>query len=71
MAEADKNSLIENETEIVVQINGKVRGRITKPGSSKDQVNTLVKENEKICQYFDKKEKKIIYIEDKIINYVL
>ena len=70
--EPDKNSLIDNETEIVVQINGKVRGRIlAKTGSSKDQVNTLVKENEKICQYFDKKEKKIIYIEDKIINYVL
>tara|TARA_B100000886_G_scaffold84512_2_gene55171 strand:- start:9463 stop:10878 length:1416 start_codon:yes stop_codon:yes gene_type:complete len=70
--EPDKNSPIENETEIVVQINGKVRGRIlAKTGSSKDQVNTLVRENEKICQYFDKKEKKIIYIEDKIINYVL
>ena len=69
---SDKNSLIEKETEIVVQINGKVRGRIhIKPGSTKDQVNNLVKENEKICKYLDKKEKKIIFISDKIINYVL
>ncbi len=69
---SDKNSLIEKETEIVVQINGKVRGRIlTKPGSSKDEVNTLVKENEKICKYFNKTEKKIIFVKDKIINYVL
>ena len=69
---SDKDSLIEKETEIVVQINGKVRGRIlTKPGSSKDQVNILVKENEKMCKYFDKKEKKIIFIRDKIINYVI
>tara|TARA_B100000459_G_C8470793_1_gene154190 strand:- start:279 stop:605 length:327 start_codon:yes stop_codon:yes gene_type:complete len=69
---SDKNSLIEKETEIVVQINGKVRGRIhIKPGSTKDQVNILVKENEKICKYLDKKEKKIIFISDKIINYVL
>ena len=69
---SDKDSLIEKETEIVVQINGKVRGRIlTKPGTSKDQVNILVKENEKMCKYFDKKEKKIIFIRDKIINYVI
>ncbi len=69
---SDKNSLIEKETEIVVQINGKVRGRIlVKPGSSKDQVNILVKENDKISKYFDRKERKIIFIRDKIINYVL
>ena len=55
-----------------MQINGKVRGRvITKPGSSKVQVDVLVKGNEKICKYFDKEEKKIIFIKDKIINYVL
>ncbi len=68
----DKDALIEVNKEIVVQINGKLRGKIIiASGSKKEDVDELVRKDEKIAKYLNEKEKKIIFIKDRIINYVL
>jgi len=56
---------------LVVQVNGKVRDRIsTFPGITKADANKLATESLKVTKFLPKKIKDIIYIQDKIINIV-
>ena len=69
----DKNILIENEVQIVVQINGKKRGivKVIRNVEEKDLINIL-KKDIKIKKYIIEKEiKRQIYIKDKLINIIL
>jgi len=69
---SDKDALIEDIKEIVVQVNGKLRGRIqVDTGSDEEEVNRKVHEDEKLKKYLSNDIKKIIFIRDKIINYVI
>ena len=63
----------ETKKEIIVQINGKLRGRITiTPGILESEIKSMIESDEKIYKYIKNYEiKKIIYIRDKLINYVL
>ena len=60
---------------IAIQINGKLRGVLTVTSQFskvKDRVEQLAKESDKIKKYLKAKEiKKIIYIEGKVINFVV
>jgi len=60
---------------IAIQINGKLRGVLTVTSQfskDKDRVEQLAKESDKIKKYLKAKEiKKIIYIEGKVINFVV
>ena len=69
----DNDALLESKKEIIVQINGKLRGKVTiKTDQNEDEVNMIVNLDEKIHSYLkDSNIKKIIYIKNKLINYVV
>jgi leucyl-tRNA synthetase len=69
----DNDALLESKKEIIVQINGKLRGKITiETNQNEDEVNAIVNLDEKIHGYLkDSDIKKIIYIKNKLINYVV
>ena len=69
----DSEALIETKKEIIVQINGKLRGRIIIDVEfSEYQINNIIKEDKQIYKYLENQDiKKIIYIKNKLINYVI
>ena len=69
----DNSALLESKKEIIVQINGKLRGKVTiETDQNEDEVNAMVNLDEKIHGYLkDNDIKKIIYIKNKLINYVV
>ena len=56
-----------------MQINGKLRGKvIININQDENEIKKLVMKNDKISSYLrDVNVKKIIYIKDKLINYVI
>ena len=69
----DSDALLESKKEIIVQINGKLRGKVMiKTDQDEDEVNMIVNSDEKIYSYLkDSSVKKVIYIKNKLINYVV
>ena len=71
----DPKYLVEDEIQIVVQINGKLRDTVTIQSSElkiQNKVEEQVKSSEKVAKYLAEKEiKKVIYIEGKLINFVV
>ncbi len=69
----DENALIKSETEIVIQVKGKVRGRLSAPtGADDDTIKKLVLKNERIKSFINGKPiKRIIIIPDKLVNIVI
>jgi leucyl-tRNA synthetase len=65
--------LVEDEVEIPVQVNGKLRGKIiVANGSSKDDLEAAAKADEKIAAFIAGKEiVKIIALEGKLVNIVV
>ncbi len=59
--------------EFVVQVNGKIRGKIeTEIGISQKQIEKIISSVPKVQGYLeDKKIKKIIFVPDKLINFVI
>ena len=68
----DEEKTKENSVEIVIQVTGKIRSRITVPVDiSKDDAIALAKADEKIKELIDGKEiKKEIYVPGKLVNIV-
>lgn len=68
----DKKWLIEDEVEIVVQVNGKVRGKIILPRTaSREDVENAALDNEKVRSHIEGKEiSKIIVVPQKLVNIV-
>ena len=71
--EFEEKYLSEDEITIVVQINGKVRGKIpARAGIGEDDIVEIISQNESISKWFTgKKIVKKIYIQDKLINLVV
>jgi leucyl-tRNA synthetase len=69
----DKKSIKEKKVNLIVQINGKVRDKIEiGSGLSQKKAEELVKKSNKIIKYIQGKSiKKIIFVKDKIINFVI
>lgn len=69
----DESMLIEDEVEMVVQINGKVRAKIVvATDEEKDTVVDMAKSNENIVSYLENKTiVKTIVIPNKIVNFVI
>jgi leucyl-tRNA synthetase len=63
----------EDEAEIVVQVNGKLRARLNAPfGTAKDQLETLVLADDKVKSLLDGKQiVKVISVPDKLVNIVV
>ena len=71
-SEYDEAKTVENSVEIVLQIMGKVRSRMTIPvDMPKDEVLALAKADEKIAAAIEGKTiKKEIYVPGKLVNIV-
>jgi len=71
--EPDEEALVEKTKEIPVQINGKVRGKITVPADvSEEVVIETAKQNENIKKWIEGKQiVKTIFIKGKILNIVV
>ena len=69
----NKNILIKNEINFVVQINGKTRGVLKiKKGLNEKELLQKINENEKISNHLkDKSVKKTIFIANRLINILL
>ncbi|HXA52464.1 MAG TPA: class I tRNA ligase family protein, partial [Candidatus Acidoferrum sp.] len=63
----------DDEAEIVVQVNGKLRSRILTPfGMGKDELETLAMADEKVRPFVDGKQVvKVIVVPDKLVNIVV
>ena len=69
----DEKLIKQEQIELVVQINGKVRAKAqVESGLSEQKAFEAVKELENIKKYLDNKEiKKIIFVPDRLINIVI
>jgi leucyl-tRNA synthetase len=63
----------EEGAEVVVQVNGKVRGRITTPfGTSKEELESRALAHEKVKPFVEGKQvMKVITVPDKLVNIVV
>ncbi|BCL66396.1 leucine--tRNA ligase [Haemophilus haemolyticus] len=70
---ADEAAMVEDEKLIVVQVNGKVRGKVTIPAtSSEEEVKAAAKADPNVAKFLDGKEiLKEIYIPLKMLNFVV
>jgi len=61
------------DVEIVVQVNGKVRGRLTvSRGASEAEVVELALRDESVRKFVDGKPvRKTIYVQDRLLNFVV
>jgi leucyl-tRNA synthetase len=69
----DEKMIIEDEVKIVIQVNGKMRDDLfVKTGSSEKEVKEVALNSERIQKWIEGKEiKKVIYVQDKILNIVI
>ena len=70
---ADEAAMVEDEKLIVVQVNGKVRGKVTVPAtSSEEEIKSTAKTDPNVAKFLDGKEiLKEIYIPLKMLNFVV
>jgi leucyl-tRNA synthetase len=71
--EADPAALVQDTVEIVVQINGKLRGRIAAaPSASDEELRTKALSDDSITKYFEGREpRKVIVVRGKLVNIVV
>tara|TARA_Y100000992_G_C21273241_1_gene498224 strand:+ start:433 stop:2871 length:2439 start_codon:yes stop_codon:yes gene_type:complete len=71
--EVDEEIINESRKEIVVQVNGKLRGKISiESNQSEDEIKSMVESNSNIRKYIDGCEIiNVIYVKDRLINYVI
>ena len=71
--ELKKNLLTRDEAEVVIQVNGKVRGKmVCKTGLKQEDIELLAMKHENVAKFVDSRNLvKVIYIEDKLINLVV
>ena len=70
--QVDENALKQDNIEIVVQVNGKVRGKISVPADAdKGAVENAAKENENVVRFTEGKTiRKVIVVPGKLVNIV-
>ncbi len=68
----DKNKLTSENVDIIVQMNGKFRGKITVPkDAGQKEVEQKVLEDPQLKKYLENNVKKVIFISNRLINFVL
>jgi leucyl-tRNA synthetase len=69
----DESALVEDEKLIVVQINGKLRAKLTVAAdATEEQVKTLAFADENVTKFTEGKEiRKVIYVPGKLLNVVV
>ena len=68
----DEAKLVDNEVEIVIQINGKVKAKLTVPaGTNKDELEQIAMEDDQVKAQIDGKTvRKVISVPGKLVNIV-
>jgi len=71
--EVDDSALEESKKEIIIQINGKLRGKlIVNVELDKDEITKLVLQDQKLKTYLvDSEIKKVVHVKGKLVNYVI
>ncbi len=71
--EVDPTLLVEDEITVVVQVNGKLRGRLTLGrGASEEQALDAAKGDDRVATHLEGKTlRRVIYVPDKILNLVV
>jgi leucyl-tRNA synthetase len=71
--EVDEAALVQDRVTVVVQVNGKVRGRIEcAPGEARDSVQQAALAEENVQRFVEGKEiRKVIVVPDKLVNVVV
>jgi leucyl-tRNA synthetase len=71
--QADPGALLQDLVEVVVQVNGKLRGRINvPPGAPDDQLRAAALAEETVQKHLEGREpKKIIVVRGKLVNVVV
>jgi len=68
----DESKLVSSEAMVVVQVNGKIRAKIqVETGASEARVHELAMQEENVQKFVEDKPKKIIYVQDKLLNIVV
>jgi leucyl-tRNA synthetase len=69
---ADASLLVRHEIELVCQVNGKVRDRITVPaGLPDDELVARARASERVQAYLNGKEPRVIVVPGKLVNFVV
>lgn len=67
----DNSLLVEESFDLIVQINGKVRGKVSAPkGISQEQASELIKKQTEIAKWITGAPKKVIFVPDRLINLI-
>jgi len=70
---ADKSALVQDELQMIVQVNGKLRGKIMVPSdASKDEIEVLALAEQNVMRYLEGKAvKKLIVVPKKLVSIVV
>jgi leucyl-tRNA synthetase len=68
----DQSKIIRNNIEFVIQVNSKIRSKISVPiNSSQEEIETLAKLDDKVIKYINGKIiNKVIFVPNKLLNYI-
>jgi leucyl-tRNA synthetase len=70
--EADASLLVDDEVEIVVQVNGKVRGRVTVPaGAGADAAADVARADGAVADHLTGEVVKVVHVPDRLLNFVV
>ena len=70
--EYDEKLIAEEKIKLVVQVNGKIRDTIeVKKGLSENEVKKIVLASENVKKHVSVTPKKVVYVQDRIINFVI
>jgi leucyl-tRNA synthetase len=69
---ADASLLVVDEVQVVVQVNGKVRGRVTVPaGADQATVEAAAREDDQVAGHLGGEVVKVVIVPDKLVNFVV
>ncbi|MEE9551746.1 MAG: leucine--tRNA ligase, partial [Gammaproteobacteria bacterium] len=71
--EVDQSALVQDEIQLIVQVNGKLRARIKVPvGAAQDRIEEIALDDENVIRFTEGKDiKKIVVVPDRLVNIVI
>ena len=70
--QADASLLVTEQVELVVQVNGKLRGRVTVPvGADQQAAEAAARADERVAAHLDGEVVKVVHVPDKLLNFVV
>lgn len=68
----DDACLVDDEVQIIVQVNGKLRDRIALPADAdKEAATAVARASDKVAPHLEGTVRKVIFIPGKILNFVV